>query len=74
MPKFKEFDKKMTVEIVENFQDILNYISSTIKFWNHDKEWPLNLIVDCCDEYHDKLEDIKNEFHINVSLSHIIDK
>ena len=46
MPKGQKKKISLNVEMVENWQQILMYCTTTISFWKLDKEWPVNLIDD----------------------------
>lgn len=65
---------EIPVEMVDNLQEKIGWISSTIQFWHFEKVWPMNLIKDVCDNIYDEL----NYDHLKdtnfVSVSHIIDK
>lgn len=41
---------EIPVDIVEKIDFILNWVSSTITFWDLNKSWPCNLIQDSVDE------------------------
>lgn len=58
-------DQKKTVEIpvdtVEKIDFMLNWITSTITFWELNEEWPTNLIQKVVDELINELKDYWND-------------
>lgn len=50
MSKDQKKIKKMNVEMVEKVDFILNWITSTITFWDLSDKWPTNLIQKSVDE------------------------
>ena len=74
MSKDQKKTVKIPVKIVNNLQEKIGWISSTITIWHFEKVWPMNLIQDVCDNIYDELNyDTLKDFNY-VSFSHIIDK
>ena len=50
MSKDRKENVEMPVETVEKIDFRLNWITTTITFWNLNDKWPTNLIQDTVDE------------------------
>lgn len=56
-------------EEVDNLCKTFDWISSSIKFWKLEKEYPTNLIKKVCDNFYDYLSDLLQIYRASTNLT-----